>query len=88
MVVAVSLIVVGPVDLFECMMMHGLTNPKLTQHNYENDQQDAPYRLIYYSNSARNVSRGFFARHHEHLTVFTVSGSVHPNCCRLVSWIR
>jgi hypothetical protein len=25
-----------------------------------------------------------FAHHQEHLTVFTVSGSVHPSCCRLV----
>ena len=25
------------------------------------------------------------AEHQEHLTVFTVSGSVHPSCCRLVS---
>ena len=29
--------------------------------------------------------RCFFAHHQEHLTVFTVSGSVHPSCCRLVS---
>ena len=26
-----------------------------------------------------------FAHHQEHLTVLTVSGSVHPSCCRLVS---
>jgi hypothetical protein len=52
---------------------------------YENNQQDAPYRLIYYSKSALHVSGDVFARHREHLTVFTVSGSVHPSCCQLVS---
>jgi len=45
------------------------------------------YRLIYYSKSAVHVSGDVFAHHHEHLTVFTVSGSVHPSCCRLVSWM-
>jgi hypothetical protein len=45
------------------------------------------YRLIYYSKSALHVSGDVFARHQEHLTVFTVSGSVHPSCCRLVSWM-
>jgi len=25
--------------------------------------------------------------HQEHFTVFTVSVSIHPSCCRLVSWI-
>ena len=53
--------------------------------NYENDQQDALYRLIYYSKSAVHVSGDVFAHHQEHLTAFTVSGSVHPSCCRLVS---
>jgi hypothetical protein len=28
-----------------------------------------------------------FAHHQEHLTVFTVSGSIHPSNCRLVSWM-
>jgi len=46
------------------------------------------YRLIYYSKSALHVSGNVFAHHQEHLTVFTVSGRVHPSCCRLVSWIR
>jgi len=46
-----------------------------------------PYRLIYYSKSALHVSGNVFPRHQEHLTVFTVSGSVHPSCCRLVSKI-
>ena len=40
-------------------------------------------RLIYYSLSALHVSGNIFAHHLEHLTVFTVSGSVHPSCCRL-----
>jgi len=51
--------------------------------NYENNQQDALYRLIYYSKSALHVSGDVFAHHQEHLTVFTVSGGVHPSCCRL-----
>jgi hypothetical protein len=54
-------------------------------YNYENNQQDALYRLIYYSKSALHVSGDVFAYHQEHLTVFTVSGSIHPSCCRLVS---
>jgi hypothetical protein len=41
------------------------------------------YRLSYYSWSAVQVSGDIFAHHQEHLTVFTVSGSVHPDCCRL-----
>jgi hypothetical protein len=45
------------------------------------------YRLIYYSKSAVRVSGDIFAHHQEHLTVFTISGSVHPGCCRLVSWM-
>ena len=58
-------------------------------YNYENNQQDALYRCIYYSKSPLHVSGDVFAHHQEHLTVFTVSGSVHPSCCLLVprmSW--
>jgi hypothetical protein len=50
-------------------------------------KKDALYRFIYYSKSVLHVSGDVFAHHQEHLTVFTVSGSVHPSCCRLVSWI-
>jgi hypothetical protein len=39
------------------------------------------YKLIYYYKSALNVSGDIFAHHQEHLTVFTVSGIVHPSCC-------
>ena len=46
------------------------------------------YRLIYYSKSALHVSADIFAHHQEHLTVFTVSGIVHPSCCLLVSWMN
>ena len=53
-------------------------------YNYKNNQQDALYRLIHYSKSAVHVSGNVFAHHQENLTVFTVSGSVHPSCCRLV----
>jgi hypothetical protein len=44
------------------------------------------YRLVYYSQSALHVSGNVLAHHQEHLTVFTVSGSIHPSCCWLVSW--
>ena len=54
-------------------------------YNYENNQQDALYRLIYYFTLALHVSGDVFSHHQEHLTLFTVSGSVHPSCCRLVS---
>jgi hypothetical protein len=54
-------------------------------YSYEYNQQDAIYRLIYYSKSALHVSGAVFTHHQENLTVFTVSGSVHPSCCRLVS---
>jgi len=45
------------------------------------------YILIYYSESALRVSDDVSAHHQEHLTVFTVSGSIHPSCCWLVSWM-
>jgi hypothetical protein len=47
--------------------------------NYENNQQDALYRLLYYSKSALHVSDDVIALHQEHLTVFTVSGCAHPS---------
>jgi hypothetical protein len=56
----------------------------LPLENYENNQQGALYRLIYYSKSAVHVSGEVFAHHQEYLTIFTVSGSVHPICCQLV----
>jgi len=34
-----------------------------------------------------HVSDDIFAHHQEHLTVFTGSVSMHPSCCRLVSWM-
>ena len=45
------------------------------------------YRLIYFSLSALHVSGDVFAHHQENLTIFTLSGSIHPGCCRLVSWM-
>ena len=45
------------------------------------------YRLIYYSLSALPVSGDVFAHHQEHLTVFTVFGSIHPSYCQLMSWM-
>jgi len=44
-------------------------------------------RLIYYPWSALHVSSKIFTHHQKHLTVFTVSGSIHPSSCRLVSWM-
>jgi len=38
--------------------------------DYENNQQDALYRLIYYSKSALHVSDVAFAHHQEHLGVY------------------
>jgi hypothetical protein len=52
---------------------------------YENNQQDALFRLIYYSKSVLHVSGGVLDHHQEHLILFTLSGSVHPSCCWLVS---
>jgi len=49
------------------------------------------HRLIYYSKLALHVSGNVFAHHQEYFTVFTVSGSVHPSCCRLVpaaTWVN
>jgi hypothetical protein len=57
--------------------------------NYKNNQQDALYRLIYYSKSNLHVPGNVIAHHQEHLTVFTVAGSVHPSGCRLaVTWVN
>jgi len=36
--------------------------------------------LIYYSKLAVHVAGDSFAHYQEHVTVFTVSGSVHPSC--------
>ena len=68
----------------ECVFLIRLAIFLILFHSYayENNQQDALYRLIYYSKSALHVSGDVFTHHQEHLTVFTVSGSVHPSCCR------
>ena len=50
-------------------------------YNYESNQPDALYRLIYYSKSALHVSGDVFAHHQEHLTVFTISAV--PNDLKL-----
>jgi len=57
--------------------------------HYEGNQQDALYRLIYYSKLALHVSSNVFAHNQEHFTVFLVYGGVHPSSCRLVipSWL-
>jgi hypothetical protein len=45
------------------------------------------YRLIYFSLSALHVLGDVFAHLQENLTVFTVSDSIHPGGCRMVSWM-
>jgi len=67
------------------MTINNLKIFKATSGDYQNNKQDALYRLIYYFKSALHVSGDVFAQHQEHLTVFTVSGSVHPSCCRLAA---
>jgi hypothetical protein len=86
-----------PVTILDCILLKGtdsffrhLTSILIVKKNkqsydHENNQHDALYRLIYYSKSALHVSGDVFAHHQEHMNVFTVSGSVHPSCCRLVS---
>ena len=49
-----------------------LTKIKELLNDYENNQQDALYRLIYYSKSALHVSGDVFVYHQENLTVFRV----------------
>jgi hypothetical protein len=58
---------------------------RLRSRGHWDRQQDALYRLIDYSKSGLHVSGDDFTHHQEHLTVFTVSGSVHPSCCRLAA---
>ena len=61
----------------------------MSWYDYENNQQDALYRLIYYSKSALHVSGDVFAHNQEHLTVFTVSGNVHPVAlCWCPGWVE
>ena len=83
----------NPVSVFTDLHMFDLTFTALRVtriflFNYENNQQDALYRLIYYSKLSVHVSGDVLAHHQENFIVFTVSGSVHPSCCRLVSRIR
>ena len=56
-------------------------------YNYEVTKKMQLCRLIYYPWSALHVSSEIFTHYQEHLTVFTVSGSIHPSSCRLVSWM-
>jgi hypothetical protein len=67
---------------------YGRSWNRASRYNHENNKQDALYRLIYYSKSALHVSGDVFAHHQEHLTVFSVSGSVHPSRYRLVSALQ
>jgi hypothetical protein len=74
-----------------CVLDRAATGTGRKKYYYENNQQNALYGLIYCSKSALHVSGDVFAHHQEHLTVFTVSGSVHPSCCLLVpavTWVN
>jgi hypothetical protein len=77
--------------LFLCMEIIGICFEGRRKHtntlcfNYENNEQDVLRRLTYYSKTALHVSDDVFDHRQEHLTVFTLSGSVHPSCCRLVA---
>jgi len=53
---------------------------------YESNQKDVIIQ-VNLSFLVIHVSSDVFVHHQEDLTVFTVSGNVHPSCCRLVSWI-
>jgi hypothetical protein len=53
----------------------------------ETDNKMQLYRLIYFSLPALHISGDVFDHRQEHLIVFTVSGSIHSGCCRLVSWM-
>jgi len=62
--------------LLQCLSPSCSRDVQRSFYDYENNQQDALYRLIYYSKSVLRVLGDVFAHHQEHLTVFTVSGSV------------
>jgi len=47
-------------------------NTKGWWYDYENNLQDALYRLIYYSRSALHVSGDVFTHHQEHLTIYSI----------------
>ena len=55
--------------------------------NYESNQQDATIQVNLLFLLSSTCFGNVFAHHQEHLTVFTASGSIHPNWCRLVSWM-
>jgi hypothetical protein len=60
---------------------------KYHSYNYENNQQDALYRLIYYSKSTLHVSGDVFAHRQERLTVFTESG-VSKRHQPVATWVK
>jgi hypothetical protein len=60
--------------------VHRDTTMKITNKLHYIDKFVIPSRSLH-------VSGDVFAHHQEHLTVFTVSGSIQPSCCRLVSWM-
>jgi len=57
------------------------------ENDYESKQEDATIQVNLLLFSAVHVLGDVFAHHQELLTVFTVSGIIHPSCCRLVSWM-
>jgi hypothetical protein len=62
---------------------------KCLEHNYKSNQQDATIQVhLLFLVSCLYFGRCFYP-YQKHLTVlvFTVSGSIHPSSCRLVSWM-
>jgi hypothetical protein len=51
----------------------------LWDYNYENNQQDALYRLIYYSKSVLHVSGDVFAHHQKHLILLMMGENIVRN---------
>jgi hypothetical protein len=61
------------IQFFSVFLVHSF---RASLYNFENNQQDALYRFIYYSKSALHVLGDVFDHHQEYLPTFTVSGSV------------
>jgi len=62
---------------------------KVSKFYYESNQQDATIQVnLLFLVSSTCFLGDVFANHQEHLTVFTVSGSIHPCSCRQFQLIQ
>jgi hypothetical protein len=85
--------VVGILHQLVCGSMRNLTqtagirNTTAYRRNDDHRIMKITNKMHYidYFTLALHVSVDVFAHHQEYLTVFTVSGSIHPSCCRPVS---